>query len=42
MGTSLWRQGAGKEVWDMEQLESGSGREKNLECKKKKRRKEKN
>jgi hypothetical protein len=25
MGTSMWRQGCGDEVWDVEQLEDGSG-----------------
>jgi hypothetical protein len=27
VGTSLWRQGAGEEVWDVEQSEGGPGRE---------------
>jgi hypothetical protein len=25
VGTSLWRQGQGEEVWDVEQLEGGQG-----------------
>jgi hypothetical protein len=25
--TSMWRPGCGEEVWDVEQLEGGSGRE---------------
>jgi hypothetical protein len=34
---SLWRQGFKEEVWDVEDLEGGSGAEENLECKKIKR-----